>query len=261
MGAVHFSIDASLVDLLQQELGIQSFVETGTFQGDTIAELLPRFDSIHSVELSPEYYRAAVERFSGCANVHLHHGDSPNALRKILSEEGTRPRLFWLDAHWCAADSTAGEKSQCPLLEEIRAIGKLDTKSVIMIDDARYFLCAPPAPHEVSDWPALQEVLDALRDCGAETHRVAILNDVILYYPRHLHARITEFANKSGADWLQIASKARTFDEMTDSMAALNDKVAAMRRKIKAAQEEVRRIKKRPLRFLFRCWIGKEKRD
>jgi len=179
MGAIHFSIDPALVDLLQNELGIQNFVETGTFEGDTIAKLLPRFDSIHSVELSPEYYRAATERFKGCANVQLHHGDSPEALRKIVSEVGAHPTLFWLDAHWCAANSTAGEKSQCPLLGEIRAIGKLDPKSVILIDDARYFLCAPPAPHDVSDWPALQEVLDALSACGSETHRVAVINDTI----------------------------------------------------------------------------------
>ena len=214
MGAIHFSIDDSLVDLLQRELGIKGFVETGTFEGDTVAKLLDRFDSIHSVELSSELYDAVMKRFSGRDNVHLHHGDSAAALREIMLKVEALPTLFWLDAHWCAADGTAGEKSQCPLLEEIRAIGKLDPKSVIMIDDARYFLCAPPAPHEVSDWPSFQEVLDALNAAGTNTHRVAVINDVIIYYPKYLHPKLTEFANKYGADWLQIASKARVFDQM-----------------------------------------------
>lgn len=215
MGAIHFSIDRSLVDLLQQELGIRRFIETGTFRGDTVASLAGQFDSIDSVEFSPEYYQAACERFAGCPHIRLHQGNSAEILRTLMPSAAHGATLFWLDAHWCAADHTAGEKSQCPLLGELQAIGQLNARSVIMIDDARYFLCAPPAPHEVSDWPGFQEVLRALALCGASvTHRVTVLNDVILLYPDPLHARITEFASLHGADWLQIASKAGTFDRL-----------------------------------------------
>ncbi|MEI8233358.1 MAG: hypothetical protein WCH57_01585 [Verrucomicrobiota bacterium] len=214
MGAIHFSIDSSLVRILQEALPIKNFVETGTFQGDTIANLLPLFESIHSVELSAEYHGAAVERFAGCTNVHLHLGASRDALGTIMENLGGCPTLFWLDAHWCAASHTAGEISQCPLLEELRVIGRLHPNSVIMIDDARYFLCSPPQPHEVSDWPAFQEILDTLMALGGQTHRIAVLDDVILFYPRRIHPQITDFSNRCGADWLQIASKARTFDQM-----------------------------------------------
>ena len=268
MGAIHFSIDTTLVALLQKELGIRTFVETGTFRGDTIAGLLPFFDSLHSVELSNEYYAAARDRFSGCPNVHLHHGGSPEALRKILSGAMAHPTLFWLDAHWCAAADTAGEKSQCPLLEELRAIGKPHENSVILIDDARYFLCAPPAPHEVADWPSFQEVLDVFANSGAAgTHRLTVINDVILFYPRGIHASITEFASKNGADWLQIASKAGTFDQLVATYAtdwsqaaskaakfdeasaqneALQAEIAVLRQELAAARETLAQPRPQP---------------
>ena len=57
MGAVFFSLDRRLVDFLQQALPLPVFVETGTFRGDTIAEVADRFDEVHTVELSEELFR------------------------------------------------------------------------------------------------------------------------------------------------------------------------------------------------------------
>jgi hypothetical protein len=39
------------------------------------------------------------------------------------------------------------------LLDEFRAIGRLNERSVILIDNARLFLCPPPVPHETSQCP------------------------------------------------------------------------------------------------------------
>jgi hypothetical protein len=316
MGAIHFSIDGSLVELICRELQLRHFVETGTFRGDTVSELLSRFDTIDTVEFSPEYYQAARLRFGSSPKVSVHQGNSAEILRKVVAKAGQSAAFFWLDAHWCVADHTAGEKSQCPLLGELKAIGKLNPRSVIMIDDARYFLCPPPAPHESSDWPGLHELLQALGRCS-NGHRVMVLNDVILFYPEGIHAHIAEYARLNGADWLQIASKAGTFDRLvatygTDwSVAA--DKAAKyeaasaecneLRRQLSGAsskcmealqaeqialeeareelrvkaealeqvcgdlqksrtrEEKTRRslaeIRKRPLRFLVRCWLNR----
>ena len=57
-----------------------------------------------------------------------------------------QPALFWLDAHWCGSADTAGEGAVSPLSGELASIGSLHPQSVILIDDARAYLCAPPPP-------------------------------------------------------------------------------------------------------------------
>ena len=114
MGDINFSIDTGLVEALKRELKLSLFIETGTFEGDAIEIARPYFDEIHSIELSPEYYELAKARFEGDPNVHLYLGDSANQLAALKPVFKGRPTLFWLDAHWCVATSTGGEKSQCP---------------------------------------------------------------------------------------------------------------------------------------------------
>ena len=108
MGAVTFSIDPVLVECLREVLPLATFVETGTFEGETITRMRPYFDEIHSVELSDSHFEAAVERFASYPNVHLHHGDSPEILSRLRPALAEKSVLFWLDAHWCVAASTAG---------------------------------------------------------------------------------------------------------------------------------------------------------
>src|SRR5690349_24327478 len=116
MGAVHFSIDLKLAELLKKQLSIETFVETGTFEGRTIESVRALFKEIHSVELSPHYFAKAQETFRGDTAVHLAQGPSPEFLRKQRESFSNRPVLYWLDAHWCSAEQTGGENSQSPLL-------------------------------------------------------------------------------------------------------------------------------------------------
>src|SRR5882757_7377058 len=129
MGDINFSIDTGLVEALQRVLRLRVFVETGTFEGDAIAIGRPFFDEIHSIELSPEYFAHCQKRFKGVPGVHLYLGDSAKLLTTLRPKFTGKPTLFWLDAHWCVAQDTGGEKSQCPLLEEIRGIGPLNDQS------------------------------------------------------------------------------------------------------------------------------------
>src|SRR5438094_684599 len=46
MGAVNFSIDTSLIAALKHALPLSVFVETGTFEGETIRRARPFFESI-----------------------------------------------------------------------------------------------------------------------------------------------------------------------------------------------------------------------
>jgi len=213
MGAVSFSIDLGLVAALKKAIPLDVFVETGTFRGDTVELVKDHFREIHTVELSPEYYEAARSRFGARANIDLVQGDSAEVLAVWASGLHDKSVLYFLDAHWCVADNTAGETSQCPLLNEIRSIGKLNAESLIVIDDARLFLAPPLAPHEISQWPSFNEVLDVLRAMSL-IHRVMVLNDNIVFYPPVASDVVLEYAQQAGTDWLAVTSKIRDYDNL-----------------------------------------------
>lgn len=208
MGSVHFSIDLKLATLLQRELDLNTFVETGTFRGETIERMRPLFDRLHTVEYSEELYTDARQKFQDLEEIELVQGDSPAFLRDRADEFQTQPVMFWLDAHWCNAAGVDGEKSQCPLLEELAAIGKLHPSSVVWIDDARFFLCSPPLNHHVEDWPRLPEVIRGL-DALSDRHEYRVINDTIVFFPAEKQKLIDDFAAEEGIDWLNLMNHAR----------------------------------------------------
>jgi hypothetical protein len=203
MGAVNFSLDRQLVASLQSVLALQAFVETGTFKGDTVAALESCFDKIISIELSDSLWENAVERFRTYPHIRILHGDSTEKLRGLHTELQDVGALYWLDAHWCAANATAGEFSQCPLLDELLAITKLNSNSIILIDDARLFLAPPLAPHEISQWPALSQIISGLSALSNE-HELMVINDVIAFFPTKARAAMVAYAQLHGVDWLSI---------------------------------------------------------
>src|SRR6516165_10667553 len=81
MGAITFSIDPDLVRCLKRALPLTTFVETGTFEGESTALALPFFDRIYTVEQSAEYYLQARQRFADQPSVSVHHDGSEHFLR------------------------------------------------------------------------------------------------------------------------------------------------------------------------------------
>lgn len=213
MGAISFSLDESLLRLFHTQLSATCFVETGTFRGDTLAFALTLFDRCYSVEKSAAYFERARERFHDQRNLILEQGDSPLFLATHCETLRNEPTIFWLDAHWCHADETAGSDSQSPLLDELSAIGQLGPDSAVIIDDARLYLAPPPAPHRVGDWPDVHDVLLRLQRLGAG-HRLMVLNDVILCYPEAMRDALYGFAAQHGVDWLGIATESRLYREL-----------------------------------------------
>lgn len=220
MGAVDFSIDMRLVETLQRVLPISVFVETGTFEGEAVARVRESFAEIHSIELSDHYHARAAERFAGDARVALYHGDSSHVLESLRATLEDKAVLYWLDAHWCAADETAGERSQCPLLDELAALGRLNAESVVLIDDARLFLATPPYPHEASDWPRFQQVLQRLLLLSS-SHEIMVINDVIVFFPGLVLASVSDYARLHGTDWLAQLHRLRELTQERDSLAGV----------------------------------------
>jgi GT2 family glycosyltransferase len=217
MGAISFSLDTELIGALKRFVPLDVFVESGTFHGDTVASVLPLFDELISIELSEPLYQSCVERFHKIAKVRLIQRDSAIALREFRPNLQNRSVLYWLDAHWCVDCETAGERSQCPLLGELAAIGSLNLRSVVLIDDARLFLATPLLPHEVSQWPTFQEVLEGLRRIS-DQHVVMVINDVIAFFPQDAAPVMSEYARSWGTDWLRAAQSLAENTSLRKSM-------------------------------------------
>ncbi len=114
------------------------FVETGTYQGDTINNVKNQFKSVYSIELDKNYANMAVHRFRDDKNVYIVEGNSSVVLEPLCNSI-TEPAFFWLDGHWSGGDTARGDKD-CPLIEELRVIVKnLKSKCIIAIDDVRLF--------------------------------------------------------------------------------------------------------------------------
>jgi glycosyltransferase involved in cell wall biosynthesis len=247
MGAVNFSLSPELVASLKDALPLEVLVETGTFRGDSIAGLADRFEAVYSVEMSEEYYSQARERLAGLAHVHLTLGHSPDFLADLRPGLAGRSVLYFLDAHWCVASDVAGNESQCPLLDEIAAIGRLEESSVILIDDARLFLAPPPEPHEVSHWPSFDQVDSALRKLSA-VHELMVVNDVIVFHPASARAVVNAFARSHGLDWLRAA---QSIVELAESVrdrealrASLDERLALISEQDAALEKRVEVIRR-----------------
>jgi hypothetical protein len=144
-----------------RRFGIRTFVETGTFKGETIAAVADAFDRRITIELSTELWRKARERLPG---VECLLGDSSAVLKHIVPLLNN-PALFWLDAHASGGDTI--DSGVGPIFEELQTIFASGKPHVILIDDAR--------GHQV----------EAIEAVVPESHSFSIRNDIIRITPRH----------------------------------------------------------------------------
>ena len=236
MGAVHFSLDTNLIKTIKTILPLDVFVETGTFKGDSIENVKNYFSEIHSVELSEEYFQYCKDRFQTGRAINLYLDNSPVFLKKIQPSISKKSVLYWLDAHWCVADRTAGEKSQCPLLEELKSIKSLNSQSIIIIDDARLFISPPPVPHEISQWPDFESVIQNLKKLSNK-HNTMILNDAIVFYPVSIIEIMRNYAHNNSIDWLTVLDKSRDYEILSKQLNEKEDEISSLRMVLKEREE------------------------
>ena len=108
------------------------FFETGTHQGDSVADAIYLgFEKIISVEIEESYYNLCVEKFKNNNNVHLFFGNSNDLMPEMLKLVDNKA-LFWLDAH---------HENGSPIWKELEFLETHYIKNhTIIIDDiAPYF--------------------------------------------------------------------------------------------------------------------------
>lgn len=185
-GALNIAKMSEIVRLNQA----RTFIETGTYLGDTVSFMREIFDKVYSIELSEDLYGRAIERFAGDEKITLLMGDSSEKLHDAIALSADPSPIFWLDAHW-SGGNTARSIENTPIVKELQAIQthRLNN-SIVMIDDLRYFINIPQG-FEVHDanygYPLLHQLLDHVGKLWP-THVPLVNGDVLFIFPRQIYA-------------------------------------------------------------------------
>jgi hypothetical protein len=134
---------ATLVRQLAADGSLETFVETGTYRGETTAFAASLFQRVVTLEIRQDFQDEAKANCREFSNIEFVLGDSANKLDAVVEAlEG--PALFWLDAH--SGGGYFGADDYRPVLAELAGITKSTFENVVIIDDARAFLTPPPPP-------------------------------------------------------------------------------------------------------------------
>jgi hypothetical protein len=147
--------------LLRNGLRDATWVETGTYMGDTTSVLSKVAKMVYSIEPEPTLFSRAEQRFSNTSNVKIMKGLSEDVFPKLLPTIGGDV-CFWLDGHYSAGVTFKGPQD-APILDELTVIGRHITqmnKIVVMVDDVR---CFDPTNPEYSAYPPVDVLVDWAR--------------------------------------------------------------------------------------------------
>ena len=105
---------------------IKTFIETGTFKGNTTFFMADYVEKVISIEANKPFYDDVNSRNTK-QNVDLKFGNSGELLENVLQEQPKDNILFYLDAHWY---------NYWPLKDELLIIAKYKKNNcIIVIDD------------------------------------------------------------------------------------------------------------------------------
>lgn len=70
------------------------FVETGTYQGETIFEMEKNFKELHTIEIKKELYDRTKSKYKG-NKIHFYLGDSSTMLKNVVSNLNKKQFFFF----------------------------------------------------------------------------------------------------------------------------------------------------------------------
>ncbi len=170
----------------------KTFIETGTYLGQTTAAMRTLFKKVVSIELSDELYMEACKKFADDTRVQLLHGDSATQLDIALDIAGSSPAMIWLDAHW-SGGATARASENTPIMSELESIRRRGREGdIILIDDIRYFIDLPEGfdTHESNrGYPSLINLLEVIASLPGN-YRAFMAGDVMVAMPERLWDKV-----------------------------------------------------------------------
>ena len=117
-----------------------TWIETGTYLGDTTSKLSKIAKNVISIEPQTELSLFAATRLKRRANVEIINATSESCIANVL--EGVNgPACFWLDGHY-SGDVTFQGSEISPIVTELAAISNYLRihKVVVFVDDFRLFV-------------------------------------------------------------------------------------------------------------------------
>jgi len=117
-----------------------TWVETGTYFGETTAHLAVAARQVFSIEPDRDFAANAEEKFAKTHNVQILHGLSEELLPGILTAI-SGPICFWLDGHFSGPGTFQGPVDT-PIELELQHIESLIASGrevVVFVDDVRLF--------------------------------------------------------------------------------------------------------------------------
>lgn len=200
------ALDTAQLLKIAQAYGADTFVETGTYLGDTAAAAAPLFQEVHTVELSQELYQQAAQRFGADDHVHVYQGDSADVLDSLIPRLTGRA-VFWLDGHYNEGITAKG-RDNTPILDELRALARHGTaEHVLLIDDISLFRSAPASPAtapSLTDYPTVATLREAILEVNPE-YTFAVVGDIALALPPRPGASVSPF--------IQAVTLSRLFED------------------------------------------------
>ncbi len=144
--------------LLRNGVSNATWVETGTYFGQTTEFLSSHASMVYSIEPEVKLYSDAKRRFALKPNVEIINGLSEDILPVLLPSLSGNVN-FWLDGHYSAGVTFRGPQ-ETPVLDELDCISqnmhRFD-EFCVLIDDVR---CFNPNLEEYSAYPALGDLVD-----------------------------------------------------------------------------------------------------
>lgn len=137
--------------------GDGTWIESGTYKGETTRFLSTFSHCVYSIEPSPILAKNATRNFSANESVNIIEGLSEVELPRLLQELSQLEKedvSFWLDGHYSAGITFQGP-SDTPIVEELHAISeylRTFTNVTVFIDDVR---CFNPSIPEYASYPPL----------------------------------------------------------------------------------------------------------
>jgi hypothetical protein len=158
---------------LTNNVKTKQYIETGTYLGNGIKDVLNNYENIHSIELADKWYQYNIEQFRNYSNVKIYFGDSKKILPELL-DNINEPVTIYLDAHYSGGTTAFGEE-EVPLLYELQILKNRNYNDIIIIDDCRLLgktgICGagenvPIYPTMTYDWTGITEnsIVNLMKD-------------------------------------------------------------------------------------------------
>lgn len=198
------------------EDGYTTFIETGSYLGETALEASHDFDFVYTLEAADKYYKLAEATCAEAPNVTCVHGASQDMLRQVITECGKNKILFWLDAHYSGGETF---ENACPLLQELDLINELCEEPVVFVDDARFILMK----YDGERYAPIYDVIKRLSEDGSRS--VSLMGDCFIAVPTKYEHILNELSAEYSQEELKILSEHAAENKYMGMLSCLKTKL------------------------------------